>query len=186
MTNQCILWRRLDQPGHESARLVYKEPNWHLAGTAVFAHNHQPCRLDYLVVCNSAWETRSGRVSGWVGDEPVEIELSVDSSRRWFLNRIECPEVAGCIDLDLNFSPSTNLLPIRRLGLAVGQERDMRAAWLRFPGFTLQPLSQVYRRIAAATYRYESAGGAFVAVLEVNEAGFVMNYPDFWALEAAT
>jgi hypothetical protein len=64
MTDSCILWRRLDQPGHESARLVYKEPNWHLRGTAVFAHNRQPCRLDYLVVCNSAWETRSGRVSG--------------------------------------------------------------------------------------------------------------------------
>ncbi len=183
MTALCILWHRLDQPGHESARLVHKEGNWHLEGTAVFAYNHQPCRLDYLVVCNSAWETRSGRVSGWVGDELVEIELSVDSSHRWFLDRVERLEVAGCIDLDLNFSPSTNLLPIRRLGLAVGQEREVRAAWLRFPGFTLEPLDQSYRRVDVTTYRYESAGGKFVRELGVNEVGFVTSYPDFWHVE---
>lgn len=31
-------------------------------------------------------------------------------------------------DLDLNFSPSTNLIPLRRLGLAVGAEAPVRAA----------------------------------------------------------
>ncbi|MCI0423784.1 MAG: putative glycolipid-binding domain-containing protein, partial [Acidobacteria bacterium] len=161
MTDLAVLWRRLDQPGHESGRLFFQNSCWHLTGTAVFAHNRQPCRLDYVVVCDSGWQTSSGKVAGWVGNEAVEIELSVDSARRWRLNGTECPEVAGCIDLDLNFSPSTNLLPIRRLGLAIGQEAEVRAAWLRFPGFTLEPLAQVYRRIDVATYRYESAGGRF-------------------------
>jgi hypothetical protein len=183
MFNPCILWRRLDQPGHESARLVYQDPDWQLEGTAVFAHNHQPCRLDYLIVCDAAWETRSGRVSGWVGDKPVEIELWVDSARRWFLNGGESPEVAGCIDLDLNFSPSTNLLPIRRLGLAVAGAREVKAAWLRFPSFTLEPLDQRYQRLDATTYRYQSGGGRFVRELAVNEAGFVTVYPGFWQVE---
>lgn len=88
--------------------------------------------------------------------------------------------MAGCIDLDLNFSPSTNLLPIRRLGLAIGEEAKVNAAWLRFPGFTLEPLEQLYRRIDRTTYRYESAGGKFVAELRVNTAGFVTHYPNFW------
>lgn len=186
MTNPAILWRRLDQPGHESARLSLQETGWHLAGTAVFAHQQQPCRLDYLVVCDSQWQTVSGRVAGWVGDEGVEIELSVDSARRWWVNGTECPEVEGCADLDLNFSPSTNLLPIRRLNLAVGQEAEVTAAWLRFPSFSLEPLKQTYRRIAAATYRYESGGGTFVRELPVHASGFVTDYPDFWTLEAAT
>ena len=93
--------------------------------------------------------------------------------------------MAGCIDLDLNFSPSTNRLPIRRLGLAIGQEAQVRAAWLRFPSFTLEPLEQIYRRLNATTYRYESAGGKFVAELQVNAAGFVTHYPNFWIEEAA-
>jgi hypothetical protein len=92
--------------------------------------------------------------------------------------------VAGCIDLDLGFSPSTNLLPIRRLGLAVGQEAEVKAAWLRFPGLPLEPLEQLYRRIDVTTYRYESAGGSFVTELQVNAQGLVTRYPNFWEVEA--
>ena len=132
MTHQAILWRRLDQPGHEAARLWFDEISWHLAGTALFAHDQKPCLLD----------------------------------------------------LDLNFSPSTNLLPLRRMALDIGQTAIVKAAWLRFPSFTLEPLDQVYRRLAVETYRYESAGGEFVRDLTVNPAGFVTSYPDFWALEA--
>jgi len=145
-----------------------------------------PCRLDYRVVCDSEWRTLSGKVAGWVGDETIEIELSVDSARRWWVNGTERPEAAGCVDLDLNFSPSTNLLPIRRLGLSVGQQAEVRAAWLRFPSFALEPLHQLYRRIAVAAYGYESAGGRFVTELTVNAAGFVTRYPDFWVAEATT
>lgn len=184
MTDPSVLWRRLDRPGHEAARLSFEDSCWHLRGTAVFAHEGQPCRLDYLVVCDEEWRTLSGRVAGWVGGEAVEVEVSVDAGRRWWRNGEEWPEVAGCIDLDLNFSPSTNLLPIRRLGLEMGQSAEVRAAWLRFPGFRLEPLPQIYRRIAEATYRYESAGGRFVRELPVDAAGFVTVYPGLWKLEA--
>src|SRR5438552_19181141 len=178
VTSQSILWRRLDQPGHESCRLLVGHSHWHLSGVAVFAHDQQPCRLDYAVVCDSGWHTLSARVAGWVGNDAVEIELAADSARRWRLNGAECPAVAGSIDVDLNFSPSTNLLPIRRLGLAIGQEAKVQAAWFRFPSFALEPLEQRYRRIDDATYRYESAGGKFIAELRVNAAGFVTRYPD--------
>jgi len=184
VADRAILWRRLDTPGHESGRLFSKDSAWHLVGTAVFAHEGQPCRLDYMVVCDSGWRTVSGRVTGWVGDATVEVDLSIDSARRWRLNGVECPAVAGSIDLDLNFSPSTNLLPIRRLGLAVRGEAEVHAAWLRFPSFTLEPLAQRYRHLDTTTYRYESAGGKFVTELRVNAAGFVTRYPDVWEAEA--
>jgi hypothetical protein len=184
LNEHSILWRRLDQPGHESARLFFRDFCWQLSGTAVFSHDRQPCRLDYLVVCDSEWHTSSGSVTGWVGNQIVEVELLVEASHGWRLNRSESLEVKSCIDLDLNFSPSTNLLPIRRLKLAVGQEEKVRAAWLRFPSFTLEPFEQIYRRLDVATYRYESAGGSFVAELEVNAAGFVTRYPNIWEAEA--
>lgn|SRR5262245_23153587 len=181
--NHSILWRRLDQPGHESARLFFQHSRWNLAGTAVFAHKHQPCRLDYLVICDSQWKTSSAKVAGWIANRIVEIEVVVDSSLRWKLNGVECSDVVGCIDIDLNFSPSTNLLPIRRLGLEIGQQAAVNAAWLRFPSFTLELLEQRYRRLDEATYRYESAGGKFVTELRVNRAGFVTSYPTIWEVE---
>ncbi len=59
----------------------------------------------------------------------------------------------------------------------------MKAAWLRFPGFTLEPLEQVYRRVDNVLYRYESAGGKFVAELKVNALGLVTVYPEVWVEE---
>lgn len=183
MSAGSILWHRLDHPGHEAARLTSQDGGWRLAGTAVFAYDRQPCRLHYLVECDAEWRTVAARVEGWVGEEEIDVEIAVDGAGRWRLNGEERPAVEGCIDVDLNFSPSTNLLPIRRLGLAVGEEAEVRAAWLRFPGFTLEPLSQRYRRIGERTFRYESAGGRFVRDLPVNAAGFVIRYPDFWEAE---
>jgi len=59
----------------------------------------------------------------------------------------------------------------------------VHAAWLRFPDFTLAPLSQTYRRHSAERYRYESAAASFAREMEVNSAGFVTGYPDFWQAE---
>src|ERR1044072_1961559 len=103
-----ILWRRLDRPGHGAARLSLRNFTRVLFGTAVFAQDGQSCRLDYEVVCDRDWRTVAGRVTGWGGGEVVSVELAVASHRRWRLDGIECPQVAGATDLDLNFSPATN------------------------------------------------------------------------------
>jgi hypothetical protein len=182
-TPHLILWRWMDRPGHEAARLEQAGAEWRLAGTSVFADEGAPCRLDYLVVCDAQWRTVRARVDGWVGARAVVCEIASDAEGRWRLNGEEVPEVAGCVDVDLNFSPSTNLLPIRRLGLDVGGEGAVSAAWLRFPSFRLERLDQTYRRTGERSYRYESADGAFVRDIQVNEAGLVTRYPDFWEAE---
>ena len=126
-----------------------------------------------------------GQDRGWVGDEVIGVDISVDSNHHWRLKKEECADVTGCLDLDLNFSPLTNTLPIRRLNLAVGREAKVRAAWLRFPSFKLEPLEQLYRRVKTSKYRYENAGGRFSAELEVDKAGLVIDYPNFWRVEDA-
>lgn len=184
LSDHSILWRRLDRPGHEFANLRLSDSWWLLSGTAVLVHEAMPCRFDYSIRCDSEWRTVSCRVTGWLGSQSMKIDIEVDERKRWHLNGKECPDTSGCIDVDLNFSPSTNLLPIRRLGLEIGEEAEVRAAWLRFPSFKVERLDQVYRRLGPKTYRYESAGGSFVAELEVNSAGFVTSYPNFCIAES--
>ena len=180
---QSILWRRLDRLGHEFARVYSQDTSWILAGTAVLVHEHRACRLDYSIGCDSAWQTAACRVTGWLGNQSIDVDISVDPNGHWLLNGTECPAVAGCIDVDLNFSPSTNLLPIRRLDLEIGAEAEVQAAWLRFPSFQLERLDQRYRRLSLETYRYESAGGSFVTELQVNSAGLVTLYPNLCEAE---
>ena len=183
---ETILWRGLVFPGHESCSLFSRGAEWHLEGTAVFSHEQKPCRLNYHIVCDEEWRTLSARVEGWLNKTIIDLKIKTDSSGRWWLNDVEQPAVASCTDIDLNFSPSTNLLPIRRLGLAVGEASEVKAAWLRFPSFKLEPLPQLYRRLDEDIYRYESAGGQFVTDLEVSPSGFVIDYPGIWKVEATS
>ena len=183
MRSTSILWRRLDRAGHESARLSESAAGAVIEGTAVFGESGRPCRLDYRVICDAGWRTVAARVTGWLGATAIDLDVAVDAARSWTLNGTHCPDVQGCDDIDLSFSPATNLLPIRRTPLAIGGRVSVRAAWLRFPDPTLEPLDQVYERVAESRYRYESAGGTFVAMLETNASGFVTRYPGLWELE---
>ena len=182
-TIASILWQGIVLPGHESCRLFSKDSNWHLEGTAVFSYEQQPCRLTYHIVCDEAWRTLSTQVEGWLGKDIVDVQIKTDSSQTWWSNGVEQPDIRGCTDIDLNFSPSTNLLPIRRLNPAIGAKARVKAAWLRFPGFKLEVLPQTYQRLDETTYRYESTGGQFVADLKVDKTGFVLEYPGIWRSE---
>ena len=183
---ESILWQGFVLPGHEACRLFSQGSHWHLEGTAVFSHEKQPCRLDYQVDCDNAWRTLSAEVEGWLGNTTVGIQIKTDPAQHWWLNGVEQPDLIGCVDIDLNFSPSTNLLPIRRMNLAIGETAEVRAAWLRFPSFRLELLPQRYHRLDETTYRYESADGQFVADLKVNRSGFVVEYPGIWRYEVTS
>src|SRR5438105_2383505 len=103
-SRSSILWRHLGRPGHDAARLVFAASSWQLQGTAVFGHNGRPCRLDYRIVCDTEWRTISVTVSGWIGPEAVEIVLLADEARRWRRDGAACPDIAGCLDVDLGFT----------------------------------------------------------------------------------
>jgi hypothetical protein len=184
-----ILWRGSLLPGYEACRVFSQDTHWQIEGTAVFAHEQQPCRLNYQIVCDADWKTLSAQVDGWVGNSIVNIQVKTIRTsliEHWWLNDVEQPDVQGCTDIDLNFSPSTNLIPIRRLNLAVGESAEVKAAWLRFPSFKLEPLPQRYYHLEANTYRYESGNGQFVAELNVNPAGLVLDYPGIWQAEVSS
>jgi uncharacterized protein len=179
-----ILWQRTDRPGHEAAGLRRTADGWRLTGTAVFLERGQPCALEYAAECDAGWRTVSAAVTGWIGDRQARVELRVSGDGRWLVNGNDCPAVTGCVDCGFRVQPSTNLLPIRRLHLAIGEAAAVRAAWLAFPSFDLQPLEQVYRRTGENTYGYESRAGAFRTDIDVDRDGFVLRYPGFWQVVA--
>jgi hypothetical protein len=184
--SETILWRSILLPGHEACRLVERNLQWQLDGTAVFSHEETPCLLCYEIICDWEWHTLSARVKGWRGEKNVSIKIKTDPDHNWWLNGVEVAEVKGCIDVDLNFSPSTNLIAVRRLKLKVGEKAEITAAWLKYPGFGLEPLPQSYERSEDLVYRYTSNNGQFTADLRVNEAGFAIDYPGIWVAEVGT
>jgi hypothetical protein len=183
-----IMWRRLDVPGHDAASLREAEGGAELRGMAVFHDEGGPTALHYTVRCDAQWRSTEATVDGWCNARTVELRVLRARDGSWTLNGVPCPAVAGCVDLDLNFTPATNLLPLRRLDLQVGQAAEVRSAWLEWPAAVLTPLVQRYARRSIAEYDYEAdlpGTAKFVAVLRVEPRGWVLDYAGLWQEEAA-
>ncbi|MGH7720198.1 MAG: putative glycolipid-binding domain-containing protein [Gemmatimonadaceae bacterium] len=180
-----ILWRRLDTPGHDACRLVGNGAGWTLDGRAVFKEGGVPVCLTYHVGCDLGWRTLQGQVYGWLGLQSVEFSIARTSGGVWTLNGAVVSSLAHCVDLDLGFTPATNLLPLRRLALAEGQAADASAAWLEVRPGILQVLPQRYERRSETTYWYEAPLFDYAALLEVDAMGFIRRYPGLWEIEDA-
>jgi uncharacterized protein len=180
-----ILWRRLDVPGHDAASLQMDEEGAVLSGMAAF-HERAPTALAYVVQVDREWKTTEGHVWGWRGLDAIDLRLHRDNDGTWTLNDELSPEVQGCMDLDLSFTPATNLLPLRRLALRIGQSAEVRSAWLEWPEVRLTPLVQRYARRSDTEYDYESdlpGGELFRSTLRVQPEGWVLDYGGLWRVE---
>jgi uncharacterized protein len=186
VTAASILWTRLDGPGHDACSLRESDAGWQLEGCAVFSHAGVPARLGYKLSCDSSWRTRRGEVEGWIGTRPVEFKITRSAVGLWTCNGALAPGLQACDDLDLGFSPATNLSQLRRLALAEGQAADAPVAWLDVSSGTLDLLLQRYERRSKLTYWYEAPRFNYAALLEVSALGFVHRYPGLWEVQATS
>jgi hypothetical protein len=173
-------WRRLDVVGTDRCTLERIDGGWRLAGLAEFVHAGRPARLRYLVECDPEWRTTRGEVSGFVSGEDLSLAITRDGAGRWHIGGRAVPELDGLIDLDLGFTPATDLFPLRRLSLAAGEAASAEAAWLDDTDWRLKRLPQRYERRDATTYWYESPAAGYAGLLGVTAEGFVREYPDLW------
>lgn len=170
-------WEALDRPGRDTCKLIAEPSGWMLVGRARFTDGGDDARLDYVVRCAPDWRSLSGDVSGRIAGRNVGWRLTRDDGG-WRLDGIAVPGTARCHDIDLGFTPATNLLPVRRLSLHAGSAQDIDALWFRVPQGRAEVLRQTYERLDAWRMRYRSPG--FGADLTLHSCGFVTDYPDGW------
>jgi hypothetical protein len=180
-----IRWRRLDVPGREEACVERTVTGWRLSGELEVDEGGRAARLNYAVACDPEWRTRSAVIEGVADGSPLRFELAADGCGNWIRDGAPLPAVSGALDVDLGFTPSTNMLPIRRLALDVGESAPVRSAWLRSLELRIEPLEQTYTREAELTFRYRAMidGEPFVARLDTDVFGRVVRYEGLWEAE---
>ena len=195
---RTVLWQRINSPGSEWCAVEQESDGWRLHGIVLTEVASAPVLVHYAVALATDWSTRVVEIAMRSGaaSEPRTLKLTVAPDQRWQIEREPGLEPAmpaddvvtlhGLVDVDLGFSPVTNTLPIRRLEPAIGDAVEVTAAWVRFPELTIEPLPQRYIRLAERRYLYESAGGAFVAEIEVDDLGLVTTYEGGWRRIAAS
>jgi hypothetical protein len=173
-------WKRLDLQGSDRCELAPAAEGWALGGVAEFGEGPAATHLSYRVIADREWRTQAGRVRGTIGGRAIGLDIERATDGTWRVDGVASPALTGLVDLDLGFTPATNLFPLRRLGLQVGEGADAAAAWLDEKRWKLVRLPQRYERRDASHYWYESPSSGYAGMLTVTADGFVSDYPGLW------
>jgi hypothetical protein len=157
----------------------------------------QPYRLDYRLDALDGFRTRRLELELSIDGRRRELDLRRDPDGDWSWRvRSEGEELVSspadsaplrdAVDCDLALSPLTNFMPIRREGLAEPRPGfDLVCAWVSVPELTVTAYPQRYEHVRRAddrraTVRFVDLGPSkgFVAELELDPDGLVIDYPD--------
>jgi uncharacterized protein len=152
--------------------------NGHILEGQVTGFKDEPFALRYRIGCDEAWRTREVWAELNTPPRTQELHITVNDAQQWSVNGEHRVELDGLFDIDIQVTPSSNMLPIRRLNMAAGTTHEVTAAWVQVPSLQITPLPQQYTRMDATHLHYRS--GTFTAELEVDEHGMVESYGRFW------
>ncbi|SDZ31135.1 putative glycolipid-binding domain-containing protein [Herbiconiux ginsengi] len=147
----------------------------HIVGT-----DPVPFDVYYRVEVDELWRTRYVCVSETSSSRCVEMRSRGEG--RWtsddgrLLRHLD-----AAIDVDISATPFSNTLPVRRLGIEVGQSADIVSAYVDVPTMTVTADPQRYTRLLPDVYRYQSLDSDFTRDVVVDEFGFVVEYPGLFS-----
>ncbi|THG33498.1 putative glycolipid-binding domain-containing protein [Naasia lichenicola] len=177
---RSLAWTATDGVGLERATVEMAEEGAVLRGSVV-RDDEAVYRISYEVRVDARWTTRS--VTVFDDETGRSLQLRSEGNGRWIdadgapLDRLD-----GAVDVDISATPMTNTLPVRRLGLAIGESADIVTAYVLVTelgtdrGVELD--AQRYTRTGELEYLYESRSSDFRRTVQVDEDGFVLEYQD--------
>ncbi len=174
-------WTAVQWPGMEHV-IVSDDASGMTAASHVVLAETSLVTVAYRLTCDGGWRFRSLTMSvASAGDERTLTLASEHGG--WHANGTRRPDLAGCIDIDINCTPLTNTLPVRRLDWSGPATHDIDVAYVTVPELDVRKVRQRYTRLEGnrdgrGSFCYES--GSFRRDLSVDDRGFVLDYPGFW------
>jgi uncharacterized protein len=180
-TLATAFWRRLDIPGRDAAALRKTVEGYELFGQSVFLDPRGPTALRYVLKLHADWSTAEGRITGFIGERSIDDRI-IRTADGWTFNGRSCG-MADVLDLDLGFTPATNMVQLRRVSLSIGESAQFDVAWLEAGDEGLHRLPQEYSRSTDREYPYASPQNDYRETIVLDATGFAAEYPGLWQIE---
>jgi uncharacterized protein len=179
--SSAVIWRRvLDNQSFEICRFIRLPARVQLNGTILASDEGRPIEICYQISCDPDWKTREVAVRQRYKFVESNLKLSANDKIWHRADQGLLPELAGCVDVDIELTPATNAFPINRLNLAIGGSGEIQAAWIRLPSLAIVRAHQRYERLSENVYRYTSVASGFQAEIEVDGFGLPIWYGNIW------
>lgn len=174
--DRSVRWRGLDLKTLEHAHIIARDRDTRIRGVVI----GPDFGLFYRLKLDENGHTRTVKIERADGRT---LELFANGAGGWSDDRAEPIEaLRGCIDVDIWPTPLTNSLPLWRADWSANQPIRFAMAWIDATTMRVQRAEQIYTRLDAHHFRLQSAD--FEAVLAVDDAGLVTEYPGLFAREA--
>jgi uncharacterized protein len=173
-----IGWTAVRWPGMEHVVVSADEAGHRAEGQLIMAEDDL-VTVRYSLACGPRWRFRTVTVSVTGAAGRRVLTLARDENGGWLADGQARPDLEPCDDIDINCTPLTNTLPIRRIDWSAGKARDIDVAYVSVPELDVRKARQRYTSLDGETaFRYES--GSFRADLSVDADGLVLDYPGIW------
>ena len=178
-------WKAIQWPGLEHVIVSAEATDWHAHGRVIMAEEGL-ASVDYEVRCDAGFRVAALTISVSESAGGARLVLAADGDGHWQANDHARPDLDGCVDVDIDCTPVTNTLPIRRLDWSERQAQDLDVVYVSVPDLSVRRVRQRYTLLAPdaseepgqRVFRYES--GSFRADLRVDGHGLVLDYPGIW------
>lgn len=171
-------WRGADGAGLEHCRVLSGAEGTAIEALVISAEGFA---ARYRIGCDAGWRVRTAEIELLDGRAPRVLRS--DGAGHWAGDGGDLAILDGAIDIDISATPFTNTLPIRRLGLRVGDTAEITVAYLDMPTLALSRRPQRYSRLAERLWRFETLDMDFAADITVDGDGLVLAYPGLFTRE---
>ena len=182
-----VYWRPWDEPGLEHLHVTFADGGLRAVGLILRKLGEAHLRCRYELETDAAWRARKLNFAVMASGETAgnRLALESDGAGNWRVNGEPQPDLTGCLDLDIQISPFTNTLPIRRLGLDAGASMEIQVVYVPLPDLTPRPAEQRYTCLEKfdagdGRYRYDDPFWSFTAEIPVDVDGLVTDYPQLF------
>ncbi|OHV13937.1 putative glycolipid-binding domain-containing protein [Kushneria phosphatilytica] len=182
MTHE-LFWRALEYAGTERLRVMTSAEGLLAHGVAVGRTPECPYAFDYRVRLDEQGRCRRLGLQALL--EEWRLELTSDGEGNWQLNGVDREDLAGCIDIDLAFTPFSNSLPIRRYNWSAGDTCELAVVHLTLPEMKAHPARQRYTcREPGYSFDYHNLDSGYESAIMIDGDGWVIEYPGLFRREA--
>lgn len=180
-----ILWTGHLNQSLENCLLTTDDTGAQVDSVIIGCYEQKIFRVDYRLRTNQNRETVFLELHTRFDGKKETVTLENDGAGNWTKNGSPAHALQRCMEVDISLTPFTNTLPINRLKLRTGKTERIKVLYCDVLGRTINPVFQQYTRLTEAQYKFENVPNDFEAIITVNEAGLVINYPGLFMMRAA-
>lgn len=179
-----ILWTGREYYSLENCLVNTTDVGSEINSTIIGAYEGKIYWVEYKVRTNQNWETTFFEVQSRHNNHREHLIFESDGKGHWMTGGKQAGQFNGCFDVDIPLTPFTNTLPINRLKLLENQEHQIDVIYLDLLEQRITVVKQKYIRLSNTIYYYQNVPNDFEAKIEVDEQGFVVDYPSLFVRTA--